>query len=134
MFLYVESFLALTAARIGLRFWPERTLARALDERGESRASDVERIVAAFASVSARHPLSTNCLHRSLALKRVLARRGAHARLRIGVKPRPELLPGHAWLELGGAIINDDAERVRRYVPLELSESALRICYSRTPK
>ncbi|HWS72966.1 MAG TPA: lasso peptide biosynthesis B2 protein, partial [Thermoanaerobaculia bacterium] len=111
------------------------TLARALDERGQSKACDVDRIVAAFASVSARHPLSTNCLHRSLALKRVLARRGAHARLRIGVRPRPELLPGHAWLELGGAVINDDAERVRGYVPLEVSESALRICYSsRTPK
>jgi len=49
--------------------------------------------------------------------------------LQIGLGHRPQLFPGHAWLEIDGAIVNDDPEIVSRYVPLTISETALLMSY-----
>ncbi|MGV3518785.1 lasso peptide biosynthesis B2 protein [Luteitalea sp.] len=50
------------------------------------------------------------CLTRSLALGLMLRLRGKPAQLIIGIRPLP--LAGHAWIELGGVVVNDD-ERVK---------------------
>jgi hypothetical protein len=68
-------------------------------------------------------------MHRSLALQRILGRRGIAATLQVGLGRRPKLFPGHAWLEIDGAIVNDDPAIVARYVPLTISETALQMSY-----
>jgi hypothetical protein len=85
--------------------------------------------MAIFRSTVERVPFAHNCMHRSLALQRMLARRGTAAQLRIGIGAKPNLFPGHAWLECGGTVINDDPELVSRYAPLVISQSAIEVTY-----
>jgi len=132
MLLFAECLLTIAYVRVALRFAPQRVLAGAVGDGGTSNAERAAAIAEQFARVVARQPISTNCLHRALALRMVLGRRRIGARLRIGMQRRPAILPGHAWLEVGGRVINDEAGVVERYVPLEVSETALRICYSRS--
>ncbi|HEX8172993.1 MAG TPA: lasso peptide biosynthesis B2 protein [Thermoanaerobaculia bacterium] len=128
--LAAECLLALACARIALRLAPQRALRGALD--GEASAAPADpRVVAAFARAAARAPFAHNCMHRSLALQRVLARRGVRARLRIGLGAKPSLLPGHAWLEVNGAVVNDSAELVSRYQPIHIAEQGLALAYRR---
>jgi hypothetical protein len=127
LLLAVESFLTLAWVRVLLRFSPRRVLRGVLDVHGD-RELDA-RVVNVFGRVAARTPIAHNCMHRALALQRMLARRGIAANLRIGIGRKPNLFPGHAWLEVGGVVVNDDAEVVARYVPLTISESALEVTY-----
>jgi len=113
--------------RLLLRFAPKRALRGVLGCEG-GRPAD-ERVIAIFRNTAARVPFAHNCMHRSLALQRMLARRGTAATLRIGLGAKPNLFPGHAWLECGGAVINDDPELVTRYTPLVISQSALEVTY-----
>ena len=57
--------------------------------------------------VSRNGPYRATCLRQSLLLWALLRRRGIPADLRIGVGKDSELLRAHAWLELGGEIVND---------------------------
>jgi hypothetical protein len=126
----VECFATLAWMRVALRLMPQRVLRGVIAPRPRGRRSgDPVVIGAIFNRVAATHPLAHTCMHRSLALQRVLARRGIAAALQIGLGRRPALFPGHAWLEVGGAIVNDDPEIVARYVPLNISETALRMSY-----
>lgn len=125
----VESFLFLAWARFALRHAPKRLLRGVLAARDGGGVADADDVVRVFSRVAARHPLSHHCLHRSIALQQVLARRGIKATLRIGLGRRPNLFPGHAWLEVGGGVVNDSAEHVARYAPLVITESALEIAY-----
>ena len=127
-----EAFVLLAAMRVGLRLFP-RTLLRGVILRGHDDAifdARAAEVVSVFARVAGKHPLQLNCMHRALALQRMLARRGVTAALRVGLGRRPKLLPGHAWLEVGGTLVNDDAALVGRYVPFVVTESALQIAYS----
>jgi len=123
----LESCLTLAWVRLMLRLAPRRVL-RGVLGREDGRPAD-ERVIAAFRRTAARVPFAHNCMHRSLALQRMLARRGTAATLRIGLGAKPNLFPGHAWLECGGAVINDDPELVTRYTPLVISQSALEVTY-----
>jgi hypothetical protein len=76
------------------------------DERGVSALGDdagfeVFRLVEASGRVLRLFPTDTRCLARSLVTLRVLARRGVHTRLIIGVRTVPEF-GAHAWIELAG--------------------------------
>ena len=124
----IESCLTLAWVRLLLRVAPRRALRGVLDQTSEGRPAD-PRIIETFRRTAARVPFAHNCMHRSLALQRMLARRGTTARLRIGLGAKPNLFPGHAWLECGGAVINDDPELVTRYTPLMISQSALEVTY-----
>src|SRR4051812_46225955 len=128
LLLAVESFLTLAWVRVLLRFAPRRVLRGVLAIAPKGRELDA-RIVNVFGRVAARTPVAHNCMHRSLALQRMLARRGVSAELRIGIGRKPNLFPGHAWLEVDGVVVNDDAEVVAPYVPLTISESALEVTY-----
>ena len=126
----LEAFLTLAWVRLALRVMPHRVLRNVLapaanhPNRGEAAS-----ITAVFQRVARATPLAHTCMHRALALQRVLARRGIAATLRIGLGRKPQLLPGHAWLEVDGTIVNDDPEVVARYVPLTITETALRMAY-----
>jgi len=124
----LESCLTLAWVRLMLRLAPRRVLRGVLGHDADGRPADA-RVIAAFRSTAARVPFAHNCMHRSLALQRMLARRGTAATLRIGLGAKPNLFPGHAWLECGGAVINDDPELVTRYTPLVISQSALEVTY-----
>lgn len=126
----VETVLMLAWVRLALRLMPRRVLRGVLTPAaGAADRGQAAEIGAVFQRVARRHPLAHTCMHRALALQRVLARRGIAATLRIGLGRRPQLLPGHAWLEVDGMIVNDDPEVVARYIPLTISETALGTAY-----
>jgi hypothetical protein len=58
------------------------------------------------------------CLVRSVALQRMLWRRGHHAaRIQIGVQPGEDNLQAHAWVELGDLVLGDQPYHVQRFEP-----------------
>ncbi len=60
-----------------------------------------------------------NCLVRSLTLWTMLLRRGVPADLRVGFRRRDGAIQGHAWLEHGGAPVNEALSEARSYVPYD---------------
>lgn len=65
-------------------------------------------LVAIAARVS---PLRISCLPRSVALWRLLRRRGLDAEIRLGVQPAGgDGLAAHAWVEVGGEPVSDPGE------------------------
>jgi hypothetical protein len=77
--------------------------------------------VAWLAGVAARHAVPASCLPRSVALARMLARRGASPIIRIGVRRDQGRLEAHAWVVLDGRVINDDESAISQYAPLDRS-------------
>jgi hypothetical protein len=128
MIVSVEAFLTLAWMRVLLRVAPGRALRGVLRADGRGAAVD-RRVIDGFNRVAAHTPIAHTCMHRSLALQRMLARRGMPVTLRVGLGRKPNLFPGHAWLERDGAVVNDDAELVARYEPLTLTESALAVAF-----
>jgi Transglutaminase-like superfamily len=59
------------------------------------------------------------CLPRSLALTRVLARRGVASDVRIGVRTKDGKLLAHAWVECMGHALNDDERSLQQFVAFE---------------
>jgi hypothetical protein len=69
--------------------------------------------------VAANHHLvSLRCLPRSLALVRLLARRGVAAELRLGVRRENGQTFGHAWVEWQGEPLNDPHTVVANFATL----------------
>jgi hypothetical protein len=69
----------------------------------------VARLSTSVARVS-ESPYHASCLDRSLFLWFLLRRRGLDGTLRIGVAFDDDDLVGHAWVELGGTVVNDDPD------------------------
>ena len=59
------------------------------------------------------------CLTRSLALARVLARRGVATDIRIGVLTVDGKLLAHAWVEWRGRALNDDNRRLQGFAAFD---------------
>jgi hypothetical protein len=57
------------------------------------------------------------CLARSIALARVLGRRGVACDIRIGVRTNDGQLEAHAWVEHNGQPLNEDESALRTYAP-----------------
>jgi hypothetical protein len=57
----------------------------------------------------------TRCLERSMAAWWLLRRQRLPATLRIGVRKDDGILRAHAWLEICGEVLNDNAEIYRGY-------------------
>jgi len=74
-------------------------------------------IDATIAKASALFPGRALCLEQSLALYALLRRSAVPARLRLGVQSYP--FGAHAWVEVHGEPLNDIAEHIAFYVPLE---------------
>lgn len=81
-------------------------------ERLEALALAVERV--------AEHGLfSATCLVKAVALEHLLrSRRVPGAVVRIGVATGTGGLMAHAWIEIGGTVLGDRPENVRRYTTL----------------
>lgn len=100
----------------------ERTLGwiRRRVEREPARDGDPARVAAAeyaVAMAAALYPGRALCLERSLALYWQLRGRGVAVRFRMGVQMYP--FAAHAWVEHRGAPINDVAEHVQLFRPIE---------------
>ena len=68
-------------------------------------------------------PVRITCLRRSLTLQRELHRSGIHAALALGVRRRDGGVEAHAWIEVGGEVVNDAAELVATYLPLAVGDA-----------
>ncbi len=107
-----------------LRVLPfQRVLDRAAGptEAAALSASDVRRArtYASVIELAARHHLiRARCLHRSLVLAGWLRSDGLSSALRIGVRKESDGIAAHAWVEVGGAVVNDYPEAVATFVPL----------------
>lgn len=78
--------------------------------------SEAQRIAIAVARASRHGLFRPACLTRSLALQRLLERRGIRAsRVCVGVRLEGDRFEAHAWVELGDQILGDKPEHVRGF-------------------
>jgi len=131
-----EAALTLAWMHVALRVMtPARVIGRAtVVPAGRARATPPEMLarVAWLVGVAGRHLVPVPCLARSVALARVLARRGAAARIQIGVRTIDGRLEAHAWVEQDGRVINDDEAAVRQYAPFDRPLGDLRQRWGQT--
>ena len=73
------------------------------------------RIVRDVRSAELHGPASPNCLVRSMTLWCLLRRAGIEGELHIGARKEGERFQAHAWVELGGQVLNDGAEVHQHY-------------------
>lgn len=118
-----QAFLTLLVVHIGLRTISFETLRRwALAVRSTAAAPTREMVYrqAWLVDVAANHhPVTMLCLARSLALARLLARRGVATDLKLGVRRGEGQFQAHAWVEWRGQPVNDPGEPHTRYSSLE---------------
>ncbi|MDZ4768487.1 MAG: lasso peptide biosynthesis B2 protein [Chloroflexota bacterium] len=91
---------------------PQPTAAATSDST--ARARRLARMVNAAARLS---PYKANCLKRALVLWWLLRRRGIASDIRIGVRKGAATLEAHAWVEIGGVVINDAPSFVGTFTP-----------------
>jgi Transglutaminase-like superfamily len=86
------------------------------------RGDDDERVIAAAQRAIRWAEYTTpgrlTCLQRTMALHRLLARRGVATRPQIGVRKQGGELQAHAWLEYQGRIVNSSVAHCRQYQAL----------------
>ena len=96
-----------------IQAWAERPVCQ-----GAGLAPTEAAAMGALVNIAARNvPWPATCLTRSLVLARMLRRRGAAARLRIGARLENGALDAHAWVELDGLPVNDAPDVGARYAP-----------------
>lgn len=83
--------------------------------RLEGALGDVRPYRLATSRVTRYSWLPGNCLSRSLALLWLLQRNGHDADLRLGVSLDGGTFAAHAWVELGGVVLNDRQDVAMRY-------------------
>lgn len=76
------------------------------------------------ALAAVRVPGGSTCLDRSVLLWAVGVRRGLAPELRVGVARENAGLDAHAWVELGGVVMNDDADVATRYAVFDRDPTA----------
>ena len=118
----IEAQLFLLACQIAK--WGRPTgslLRRASDAPVESGRMDLRTtmLIGWAVSRTAEYGLfRPRCLVRSLAIQRMLRRRGlCPGELRIGVRMNHGRLLAHAWIEMGGRIVGDLPQHVRTFAP-----------------
>ncbi|MBZ5696731.1 MAG: lasso peptide biosynthesis B2 protein [Acidobacteriia bacterium] len=132
----LEAAAALTATYMGLRLGGFRRWKAALAWFVPAAAGpaiplnrakiDSAREIARLEQAVARHLFfRANCLESSLVLWWLLERRGIAAELRIGVRKDAGNFEAHAWVESGGAVLNDPGEAHRHFVPFEGSIASM---------
>lgn len=88
---------------------------RVVDAR--SATALARRIEKSVARAAALFPGRALCLEQSLTLYALLRRSSVPARLRLGVQSYP--FGAHAWVETNGEPLNDIAEHIEFYAPLD---------------
>lgn len=102
---------------------PFRRVLRAVEKRAEACASgravdeeEVQRVLWAVGAAGRRLLPKRPCLTQALAARFMLARRGCHVQLIIGVAKEQEgPLKAHAWLERDGTVILGGVDSPTRY-------------------
>ena len=123
----IRFFFLLPAVRAGLRLrgfnrmhrFAECRMPSAARSASSSGAQNLEiaQRYATLTGIAARHGVhKANCLTRSLALCRLLRRKGIPASLKIGVRTELEPFEAHAWVELDALPIN---ESVAEFSPFD---------------
>jgi hypothetical protein len=124
--LSIEAVITLGIARLLVLCVPIRWITRLL-ERPASRAplniaptDEIVREVGwAVRAAAPKTPWKSACLPQALAGKWMLARRGIHGTIRLGVaKNASGGLEAHAWLYSGGVILTGGGEPMRRFTPI----------------
>jgi hypothetical protein len=122
----VLAFLALPLVVLGLRCFGLRRvqarlqqgLSRPLRSDDQRTGLDQARATAHLVQVAARHGFfRPTCLAQSLVLWWLLRRQELAGELRIGVKPEPDRLEAHAWVEFQGLALNDNEDVSQRFAP-----------------
>jgi Transglutaminase-like superfamily/Coenzyme PQQ synthesis protein D (PqqD) len=108
--LRIVSFLGLVLFDLILGLASLKTLCHCVHTlpRQQRRSSDpliVGRVCAAVRAACLWYPKRTLCLQRSAVTTCLLRRYGIAAQMVIGVRPMPLL--AHAWVEIGGSVVND---------------------------
>lgn len=120
---FITSFVAVAVTDVALKLLGfNRTLriAGRLAGRRPARPdaeSIAKKVCRRVAMASVFYPGRGRCLEQAIALYVLLRRRGVPAELRLGVQPYP--FNAHAWVELNGVALNEEAEIVRQFVPVE---------------
>lgn len=122
--LHAMLFLPLTEAGLrvmGFRRWKQlieyfsRSAAQQPIPKPEARLEMTERIVRAVGAAE-RHAAGTpTCLERSLTLWWLLRRDAVDVELHIGARKSGSRLEAHAWVEVGGVVLNDSADVHKHY-------------------
>jgi hypothetical protein len=124
--LILRAALILPLTEIGLRWFGFRRWKKLIEKFSrpahllQSLPADVQRetalrAVRAVRSAECHGPANPNCLERSLTLWWLLRRNGVEAELHIGARKQGARFEAHAWVELGGQVINDGAEIHQHY-------------------
>src|SRR5262249_3305256 len=118
----------LLVADLALRALPYRRAAALLatrvrrPRRGSGLSEGQALALASQVDAAARYHLyPMQCLRCALVLRRLLARRGAAAEIRFGVRKEGGRLIAHAWVEWNGRSLDPAAEK--RYARLETSDA-----------
>ena len=124
--LIVRAMAFLPLTEIGLRWfgfrrWKELIERFSLSARGSQtlpaalQHEMAGRAVRAVRSVELHGPVTPNCLERSMTLWWILRREGVEGELHIGARKEGGTFKAHAWVELGGEILNDSADVHNHY-------------------
>ena len=113
---------ALAAAQLTVRSRPIGTLAtpaNAARPADLARMPEARRLALAIVRAARYGVFRPQCLVRSVALSRMLERRGIDGALvRVGVRRASGEFLAHAWVEYGGQTLGDADDHVGTFVPL----------------
>ena len=111
--LLAEAVGELAAARLATKFMPFARLVRwSSGPLGRADPTRIEDAVWAVRAAAARVPFRAVCLQQSVALQRMLRRRGCDARLHYGLASGARL-EAHAWVTLGATALIGGEEAAR---------------------
>jgi transglutaminase-like putative cysteine protease len=117
---FLSAFLAVSWSRASLRFVGLKRTVRLARWLGARVAKDrvrgtPDKIGRSVAVAAAFFPGRAVCLEQSVALYVLLRRYGHPATIRVGVQPYP--FRAHAWVEVEGRPILEDADDLTLFVP-----------------
>jgi hypothetical protein len=117
-----EAQWALLVAQLTVRSRPIGSLASPIGARAEpdpARLAEARQVALALVRAARFGVFRPQCLVRSVALSRLLERRGIDgAMMRVGVRRTGGEFLAHAWVELAGETLGDADEHVGSFVPL----------------
>lgn len=126
---FAQAWVLLPLTAIALRFTRLQRWQSALDRGARNRtalpvaAEELARLAEPVArmvrAASRRLPFQPTCLHQSVVLQFLLARRGIPAQMRLGSQLDGAKFQAHAWVECGGHILNDADDIHLRYTPFD---------------
>ena len=89
-------------------------------------ALETARRIAHLEAVTAANLfLRTSCLEQSLALCRMLRRRGMNPGLRIGARKEANRFEAHAWVDLNGIVLDGGEAEHTHFVPFRRFDSSM---------